>query len=144
MSMEKGIGHMLQLYGFEKFEPTAPMRYAIQALKAAIPAGCLSMTFVFDEQAAVLISALTVGGQVVDVEPSDEIMAAAGMLLDVVSYQARTLFGFCEGFGDDIWHGITGLLRQSLLTHGLSAGCLPENVSDKVDDLPPSLTVSRI
>lgn len=120
--------------GFDAFEPTAPLLHAIFTIRGAIPDGCHSIQVDFDEPGVVLVTAFRPDGNESDVsvELSDEERAAAGLLLEYLSYQLIALTGMHDKDGDDAVFTAQDRLRASLAEFGLSLGLLDETLIDTV------------
>ena len=119
--------------GFDNFEPTAPISYAIFTLMEALPATCKSMTVEFDESGAALVTTCLPDGEAgSDVVLSDDAMSAAGLLLTYLSFQVITMTRMYESEGDDAVIAAQQRLVASLAEFGLSMGYLDETLADTI------------
>jgi len=122
------------LPGMDAFTVTPPLSHAIFALHDAIPAGCESIKAEFDERGAAFVTAFGPDGEPsdIDVTLSDDTMAAAGMLLTLVSYQVATLNVMYEAQGEDAIDAALDRLKRSLADVGLAFGLLTETLDDSI------------
>jgi hypothetical protein len=120
--------------GFDMFEPTAPLMHAIFALLEEIPADCSKLEVEFEEQGMILVTAHLPNNTKSDVQVrlSDEALAAAGLLLEYISYQLAMLTRMHEQDGDDAVFAAQGRLRDSLAEFRLSTSLLDKDLAHTI------------
>jgi hypothetical protein len=124
----------MDLFGFDAFDTTPLITDAMFTLHDAIPADCTRLRVEFDEQGAALISAFRKDDTESDavVEPTDDLMGAAGFLHNYISYQVVRLSRQHQKDGDDAVFAAQERLRSSLTEVGLEVGMLDGTLDDSI------------